>query len=222
MATPLAPMLPLGVTPRPPINPAHRSLRAGEHFEAVLKSDTSHPAPRLRFLDTTPPKGTSAPQRNGRARTTVRKQDEPGAPCCARKQMWAVPRGHSSEGPALARSGQPKHRCDAGCGGTTHGDVHPSKRRRTCTDRLGRTEHQPEGPSSHSPSSAKSAIHIVSETRGKTCFSKTDHSCCTSSPSCRLGGRPRRGGWTLRGLNRGFPKLPASYLRFSEPQLPYL
>lgn len=27
MATPLAPMFPLGVTPRPPINPAHRSLK---------------------------------------------------------------------------------------------------------------------------------------------------------------------------------------------------
>lgn len=27
MATPLAPILPLGVTPRPPISPAHRSLR---------------------------------------------------------------------------------------------------------------------------------------------------------------------------------------------------
>lgn len=27
MATPLAPILPLGVTPRPPINPAQRSLK---------------------------------------------------------------------------------------------------------------------------------------------------------------------------------------------------
>lgn len=44
MATPLAPMFPLGVTPRPPINPAHRSLKdkskAGE--SCSLKIIISH------------------------------------------------------------------------------------------------------------------------------------------------------------------------------------
>jgi hypothetical protein len=44
MATPLAPILPLGVTPRPPISPAHRSLRAEK---GILKKKAIHLA--LRF-----------------------------------------------------------------------------------------------------------------------------------------------------------------------------
>lgn len=36
MATPLAPMFPLGVTPRPPIRPAHRSLKHS-HMTSALK-----------------------------------------------------------------------------------------------------------------------------------------------------------------------------------------
>lgn len=38
MATPLAPMLPLGVTPRPPIRPAHRSLQVVMHASFLLIS----------------------------------------------------------------------------------------------------------------------------------------------------------------------------------------
>ena len=37
IATPLAPMLPLGVTPRPPISPAHRSLGAEKHFKGYFE-----------------------------------------------------------------------------------------------------------------------------------------------------------------------------------------
>lgn len=37
MATPLAPMFPLGVTPRPPINPAHRSLKDKSKDGETLK-----------------------------------------------------------------------------------------------------------------------------------------------------------------------------------------
>jgi hypothetical protein len=47
MATPLAPMLPLGVTPRPPINPAHRSLGTKSISKDILKKKTFHLA--LRF-----------------------------------------------------------------------------------------------------------------------------------------------------------------------------
>lgn len=39
MATPLAPIFPLGVTPRPPIRPAHRSLRTGKD---IVKNKAIH------------------------------------------------------------------------------------------------------------------------------------------------------------------------------------
>ena len=44
IATPLAPMLPLGVTPRPPINPAHRSLGAQKHFKGHFEKQNSSPS----------------------------------------------------------------------------------------------------------------------------------------------------------------------------------
>ena len=44
IATPLAPMLPLGVTPRPHINPAHRSLRAEKHFKGHFEKQNSSPS----------------------------------------------------------------------------------------------------------------------------------------------------------------------------------
>lgn len=44
MATPLAPMFPLGVTPRPPIRPAHRSLKHSHMTSAlpITASDWQH------------------------------------------------------------------------------------------------------------------------------------------------------------------------------------
>lgn len=44
MATPLAPMLPLGVTPRPPIRPAHRSLGTEED---IVKKKATQLSPRF-------------------------------------------------------------------------------------------------------------------------------------------------------------------------------
>lgn len=212
MATPLAPMLPLGVTPRPPINPAHRSLGAEKHFAGVLKNETSHLAPRLRFLNTTLRRRepgllreTADPEHGEDA------QVSPGRPAAPESKRWAAARGHSSEGPTPARSGRPGRQSDDGCGGPGPGDVRASQRRRTCTNKQACAPRGPPGPPpAHPPPPARPPLASSARLGKQTwCFSKTDRGRCTSSPARRSGlaGRPSHWGWPLRGLNRGVLRL---------------
>lgn len=155
-----------------------------------------------------------------------RSRISPRHPAAPESKWWAASRGHNTahRDPHRPGWGDPStNTMMAVVVPPTVTSMRPNGEVRTQRNKLMRTQRQPKGPFSCLPSSTKSSTHIMSETQGETnvVFFKDRPPLLYVQPLLQEGG-PVVGAGHFGGLNRGFPKLPASYLRFSEPQLPYL